>query len=327
MLLLYASIQLFFCFSLMTGADNARRPQTEDFRLIKKDNQPTTELSILVTLLDIEHNGTLKSIIAQTQKHWLRAKEIERSQINAHPTDLQRHARQMYEKQCLAISRLLSSIGTVHAVRPIQQEYDYILFNGGPSKYLRPRMQTLLYALNKCSIKRIVFLTGEVPLDTTVKPLAKQVEELLIDCTDTSNPELPEPLPNNEYTINHMAFNVAQLPEQWADKKVQYITQQEPYIERDQDNVAEFVRTPMQGNTRPNTADTFNLWLRSKPKPGSCIAISNQPFIGYQHEVARSILPKNFTLETIGADDFPVTKDKILIHLDTIARWLYIARK
>jgi hypothetical protein len=39
---------------------------------------------------------------------------------------------------------------------------------------------------------------------------------------------------------------------------------------------------PMLERRRPTTADTYNLWLASKPKAGSCIMLSNQPYCLYQ---------------------------------------------
>jgi hypothetical protein len=79
---------------------------------------------------------------------------------------------------------------------------------------------------------------------------------------------------------------------------------------------------PMEGMRRPNTADTFNLWLASKPKAGSCIMISNQPYCLYQQLVAEAIVPKEFTFETVGAASDP-SKANPASMLDTVARCLY----
>lgn len=79
---------------------------------------------------------------------------------------------------------------------------------------------------------------------------------------------------------------------------------------------------PMRGTTRPNTADTYNLWLASKPKVGSCFMVSNQPYCLYQQIVTESILPKGFTFETVGPASDPSKANPAAL-LDTIARCLY----
>jgi hypothetical protein len=56
---------------------------------------------------------------------------------------------------------------------------------------------------------------------------------------------------------------------------------------------------------RPNTGDTYNLWLASKPKAGLCFMISNQPYCLYQQLVAEPIMPKVVTFETVGPASDP----------------------
>lgn len=73
---------------------------------------------------------------------------------------------------------------------------------------------------------------------------------------------------------------------------------------------------------RPTTADTYNLWLASKPKAGSCFMISNQPYCLYQQLVAEAIIPKEFTFETVGPASDPSKANPAAL-LDTIARCLY----
>ncbi len=72
---------------------------------------------------------------------------------------------------------------------------------------------------------------------------------------------------------------------------------------------------------RPTTKDTVLKWLSYTPKPGKCLCISSQPFIGYQHTVLQTYLPKAFSIETVGAStekDLPLS-----VYLDNMARWLF----
>ena len=88
-----------------------------------------------------------------------------------------------------------------------------------------------------------------------------------------------------------------------------------------------FVDTPMQKTEnnnlrRPNTRDTINEWLQKyNPHNGSILAISNQPFIGYQDAVLRNILPKGFSIETVGCEN--LENETTTIILDSLARWIY----
>ena len=77
---------------------------------------------------------------------------------------------------------------------------------------------------------------------------------------------------------------------------------------------------------RPNTEDTVEEFLKLKPKPGSYLVISNQPFILRQHSVMKSLLPRGFKIETVG---YGVKSDSLNISLilDAFARLLYQENK
>ena len=54
--------------------------------------------------------------------------------------------------------------------------------------------------------------------------------------------------------------------------------------------------------------------------PGNILAISNQPYVGYQNAVLQNLLPNTFGIETVGKSASP--NIKITTALDTLARWL-----
>ena len=70
---------------------------------------------------------------------------------------------------------------------------------------------------------------------------------------------------------------------------------------------------------RPDTAATVCDWRATDPKPGTVLAISTQPFVGYQHAVLKSLLPPEFVLETIGPETeiYPLA-----LYLDNFAKWM-----
>lgn len=70
---------------------------------------------------------------------------------------------------------------------------------------------------------------------------------------------------------------------------------------------------------RPDTAKTVKDWNATSPAPGSVLAVSTQPFVGYQHAVLKSLLSNEFDLETIGPETqiFPMA-----LYLDNFAKWM-----
>lgn len=54
------------------------------------------------------------------------------------------------------------------------------------------------------------------------------------------------------------------------------------------------------GGERPRTQETFEAWLKTDPRKGDLLVISNQPFILRQKLVAQNNLPKEFIVEAAG---------------------------
>ena len=62
-----------------------------------------------------------------------------------------------------------------------------------------------------------------------------------------------------------------------------------------------FINAPAApGRTRATTASSTLKWVNSKPKPGSCLMVSSQPYVQYQHNIVSMFLPDDISLETIG---------------------------
>ncbi len=185
----------------------------------------------------------------------------------------------------------LQKIGCVDAVGAKEQHYDYALVMGGYHTRILSRLKTLVDQWEKgIRFRRLVFLTGQRFLDPqTEVPLyrftTKQTEaELMVYLWEK----------NFASKMLQIPFTLVDTPGS-EDKEGRWL--------------------------RPTTKDTILKWLSYAPKPGKCLCISSQPFVGYQHAVLSTFLPKNFSFETIGAyteKDLPLS-----VYLDNLARWLY----
>jgi hypothetical protein len=204
---------------------------------------------------------------------------------------------------------LFEKLGALNEIKPSQKEYHDAVILGASLSTIRTRLK---YALDLWEqgirFKRIIFLVGERPLD----PQKESREELY----DRNNNQIairnswqePNELPKTETEMTKMVFDQTELPEGFLNQVS-----------------VRFVDTPMQINPdgttrRPNTGDTIKLWLTQMDQPGSILAISNQPYVGYQHAVLKSLMPCELKFETVGNRKVSFESD---IQLDNLARWLY----
>lgn len=75
------------------------------------------------------------------------------------------------------------------------------------------------------------------------------------------------------------------------------------------------------GCSRPTTDDTLFAWLATNPQPGSCLVISEQPFIQRQLKVLQTVLPREFTFAAAGLAAEPHLP--MVVYLDALARTIY----
>lgn len=186
----------------------------------------------------------------------------------------------------------LDKLGCIDSLFAKDKEYDYALILGGYHTRLQARLAHLIDEWNQgVRFRRIVFLTGERYLDPqTEAPLFKWEK-------GRTEAELMQHM----WERNFLAHPLKNLPFTFVDTP------------GSKDRTGAF--------RRPTTKDTLLKWLSFSPKPGKCLFISSQPFIGYQHSVLATYLPSSFSLETVGA---PTEKNLSLsIYLDNLTRWLY----
>lgn len=258
--------------------------------LLDAQGKPTQALQSLLNLMEVDHDGTLASIVEETRKAWLRPPNKERWDI----------AEIAPEKRPEAL-KLLDQLGCIKEAPPAKKDYDYAVLLGATVHRVRTRLSYLL-DLHKAGIrfKKIIMLGGARPLNPEIE------SETILRNFNYKNSkktwELKGPLPTTEMEMMRMVYDQMEIPKGLSCTSI---------------------NTPMMdnGTRRPNRGDTITTWLSSKPKVGSYLFISNNPFIGYENAVARCHIPKEYGIETAG----PRSSDdvKLSVHLDNLARWLY----
>jgi hypothetical protein len=256
------------------------------YALVDKNSQPTIPLLQFCEKTQCFHHNNLPSIAASVA------------------TLLRPIGKERWENQTQTLPdaedlRLFKELYLIQEIIPTQKSYDYAILFGGVLHDVRTRLAYLIGLWNKgISFNSLIILTGQRPLDQHIES-----KGLL------SHNVVNRQLPTTEPEMIKFVFEQTDIPAEL--KKLPYI----------------FVNAPIQqmqdgSFRRPNTEDTVIEWLRKhKPRPGSILAVSNQPFVGYQDAVLRKNLPPNFFGETVG----PVYKnnESIATMHDTIARWIY----
>lgn len=268
--------------------------------LFNKDRQPTQALLDVLQATNINHDGTLNSIYVETQKSWLRTANKERWENETVLTINHDNP-----------SELLQKLGLIQEIKPTQKHYNHVILLGSTVTSIRIRLAYLIQLYNNgIRFDSINILAGQRPLDKTIESPDFLLHNSCQAFPFKQNWQLQGSLPTTETEMIKMVFDQAVLPKEW-------------------NNIAiNFVDTPMQetqdGFRRPNTQDTITEWITlHNPTAGSILALSNQPYIGYQDSVLHKSFSKNFTIETVGSgcDD----NYKIATVLDSLARWIYNA--
>ena len=202
------------------------------------------------------------------------------------------------EKRDIALP-ILRELGCIDSIHAEKNFYDYALVLGSIGKTMKRRLDFLFEEWQRgVRFDQIILLSGQRDLDLKLEtyPAGLQTEtDLLIHLFE-----------------NHPLHEIA------------------PHIVIDspkEKGITGILR-------RPNTANTIRDFLSTAPKPGSCLAISTQPFVGYQEAVIKYLLPPTFSVEAIGPGtenvyptaDLDLDSSKVpypmAIYLDNFAKWL-----
>lgn len=235
-------------------------------------------------------DGTLASVVDETQKHWMRKPGSERWDVVDISSD--------YQKELYTICKELSLFSEI---KPEHQEYEYAFVLGALFQRMKLRFEYLVHLWNQgVRFNSIVFLSGSRPINQAQGENQDELEKW-------TNIKIQN-MPQTETELLQFIYDHIVMPEEMRKLPV--------YI----------IDVPMLKNTdgtvrRPTTPDTVEWWLKTDPKPGKVLAVSSQPYVWYQDSVLQTLLSSTFEVDTVGQaclDD-----PKIGVLLDTLARILY----
>lgn len=296
--LLLSTTTSFYCNEVKQNIPEISTKSTLAHALVDDNNNPTEPLLAILEATGIEHDGTLPTIFAETQKKWLRPAGQERWEDQTPLTCTSEDLPPLFEKLFLT-----------QEIKPSSEHYNHALLLGATADTMRKRLAHLiLLSNNGIRFDSIVVLAGKRSLDKTVESDESILTNNCAELPCKQNWQFNGQFPTTETEVAQFIFDQTEIPQTWNNI---------PLI---------FVDTPMQQTDngtlrRPNTQDTIDEWLHAhNPKPGSILAISNQPYIGYQDAVLRKALPKTFNVETVG-NACNNTKPTVII--DSLARWIY----
>lgn len=243
-------------------------------------------------------DGQIESLIASVQKTWLRKPSQERWQLPF-----------MTIENGPALTENFRKLGMIDEIRPTKKIYDYALVLGCAVPRLKRRLSHLISLWNEgIRFKQIVFLTADRPLDSSYES-----RESLLCNTPENLPLAPlsdgEELPKTEAEAMAFYYRMGLLPPELKALPLQIV-------------VAKTCEITSSAKMRPNRGDTVLSWFKYKPRPGSVLAISNQPHVGYEFSILRHVLPPSFSLDVVG--ERTIIEDNPAIFLDTIARWMFV---
>jgi len=194
---------------------------------------------------------------------------------------------------------LLKDLGCIETIKAQKMHYNYALVLGAVGKTMQRRLD-FLYEEWKRGVRfdQIVLLTGQRDLNPELESYEKGLK---------SETDLFVYLFNHHPLKNTAPVIVIDSPKEKL----------------------------LNGNLRrPNTASTIRDWVATQPKPGSCLTVSTQPFIGYQEAIVKFLLSNQFEIEAVGPGTENVYPSANLdlektdvpypmsIYLDNFAKWL-----
>jgi len=291
------SILLFHIFTYTSCSESIFSSALFD-AIINHENKPKPVLLELLKETHTAHTGTLPSIALATQS-WLRPAGKERWEFQHNPIATNNHLPELFKNLCL-----------MQRVEPSRISYDYAVLFGGTLDDVRNRLAYLIALSNKgITFNSLVILTGQRLLDTTLESHELLLNDKIEGLPSQKTWYFDGKFPTTEPEMIKFVFEQTDIPSAWNKTR------------------CFFVDAPMQTTEngsfrRPNTQDTITQWLKEcNPRPGSILALSNQPFVGYQNSVLRNTLPKTFTIETVG--NAYANNESLATIFDTLARWIY----
>jgi len=268
--------------------------------VLHPDGKPTQLLIDLLALTNVQHDGTLASIVQATQKEWLRSPGKERWEIP-----------EIFADKRNAFFSIFQKLNLIEAIKPTHLTYRYALVLGATVLRMRNRMAYLVEQWQHgVRFEKILFLAGQRLLDPVLEHsdvlVNAKKDQAFVRC-DWKKDEAAA-LPATEAEAAKLVYDQVDIPDDLKKVPISFLT-------------APMVTMPNGQIRRPGTDEIIKLWLSTKPEPGTCVAFSNQPYCRHQGSVLQTLIPSPFAVETVGrhADD----NTTIAVHLDNLARYLF----
>lgn len=248
-----------------------------------------TDLIDILQILNLKHNFTASSINEIMQENFLRNNTTERYQLNDN------------EYSTIIRASLLTCferLGMITEILPKGNKYKHILILGA-NRTLKNRIDFFIRLLSLgYQFERIFFLTGKREVSINEKNNMLTAYNITLPTTIHTEDEEAKFLCDTVYLsnlIDNITFVISPKAQEHATGKLK----------------------------RPTTYDSVMSWLQMNPEIGTCLAISNNPYIHYQQTVLKNIFNHekiNMSIETVGAGS---KENNIALYLDTLARQFY----
>ncbi|WP_010298034.1 hypothetical protein [Candidatus Odyssella thessalonicensis] len=274
--------------------------------LISDNFLPSPALREIFKIIQLPAAGDIFTFSTLAQQHLLRPAGLWRWEVGASP----------YEDKASQLMPLLEKMGLRGPQQPIQQKYQTIFIHGTIFFNLRPRLK-FLDALWEQGLRAddIILVAGQRPLNPEVETGTALFDQAHCPYPFAPGWQPPAHMPANQTEVGRLVWDQIILNRYLREQKLTVLT----------------VPDPLDASTgqkrHANTGDTIWHWLKSSTSVRSCLAISNNPFIGYQDAVLREVMAEQKIMvpspacETAGA---AANADVGLsIYLDSLARWLY----
>ncbi|MBS4168328.1 hypothetical protein [Parachlamydia sp. AcF125] len=273
-------------------------------RLLFDENyQPRGKLRQLLELVGMEPLSQAESAIVQinhwAQKNLLRQGERWQEQASR------------FEELKTAIKPLLSELGFIEATLPHFKKYEGAIVHG--SLLLEVRIRLYYLVEQWCQGVRfpyLYFLSGERPLEGQHENIATLMQEGKSLLKIRKEGGEPLRFPKTEGEMVRLIWEQSEIPEEMR-KEVK----------------VHFINAPMKKDLkdgkflRPTTSDAVEAWVKAVPPIGRYLAITNAPYINRQGLIARTIAPKVYCFDTIGAE--ANEQEEVAIFLDELARFIF----
>lgn len=287
---LHRLFTLFLLLSVFSGCFISKEHESSKFKIVDENGLVCPQVTEILKLTDVQTDGTLSDIVAKTQALWLRKPGQYRWEMDKLTT---KHDQQL--------QKLFHEMHMYDEIKPIKKHYNYLMILGGLFKTMQQRLDFAINLYNSgITFDHIVLLASA----RTALPDKGEHKEAFLSY---SNQAALHKIPETEAEMLQFTYDHANMPE--AMKKISM----------------QIINVPIQLNDdgtlkRPTTQDTIIWWLKTNPQAGTCLAISNQPYVQFQHSVLHATLPQNFDVETVG---YASKAQELAVMLDTLARILY----